>query len=86
MKTVWKFSIDVNRTSVTTAPPRLLHVGVQQPNRVELWCEVDPNEPQTDWPTYKAFGTGFGVPDEAVHVGTTLDDPFVWHVYRLARP
>lgn len=85
MRAVWKFSIDLDRTSVTTAPPRVLHVGVQQPNRVDLWCEVDDAE-QTYWPTYKVFGTGFGVPDEAVHVGTTLAGPFVWHVYRLPRP
>ena len=31
-------------------------------------------------------GTGHLVPDGAEHVGSTVDGPFVWHVYRMPAP
>lgn len=33
----------------------------------------------------QVFGTGQVVPDDAEHVGSVLDGPFVWHLYRLQK-
>lgn len=53
---------------------------------VEVWVEHDQAATAGDQSSLhlKVVGTGQPVEDEDVHVGSTLDGAFVWHVYRRA--
>lgn len=63
---------------------------------LEVWIQA---ETVQGWPNHdpmgsngsvgsqemQVFGTGQVVPDDAEHVGSVLDGPFVWHLYRLQK-
>ena len=52
-----------------------------QHGKLTVWAEVDTEEPL--YPVELGiWGTGHNIPDDAEHVGSTLDGLFVWHVWR----
>ena len=59
-----------------------LSVAVQN-EMVCLWFECDPSQPKKINTVY-CVGTGFGaIPDEGYSfIGTVVDGPYVWHLYR----
>jgi hypothetical protein len=46
-----------------------------------IWAEGDTTKPYKP-ERFKIIGTGHGIPEHAVYVGTTRVAPFMWHCYR----
>ena len=89
MKRVLKWDVPVDSRFHDIGAGKVIHVGVQLPQQtmttVQVWTEEDEN---AEVPTREAiaFGTGQDIPNELLHAGTTLDGPFVWHIYAKASP
>lgn len=63
-------------------------VGCREQGVVEVWTEefgVPGSRINTEV-RMRAFGTGQPVPEHMAHVGSTLDGPWVWHLYRMVAP
>ena len=58
---------------------KVVHVGLQN-GFIHLWVEVDTDTYNAER-RFQIFGTGHNIPDSAVHVGSVMVDPYVWHVY-----
>lgn len=86
MRTVWRYEIDLNADQFALqVGGTVVHVGLRVARMIELWVEVDTDRLTSDNSNiYRVFGTGHPLPDDATHVGSVIDGPFVWHVYRLA--
>lgn len=94
MRQVWKFPLLV--TTADYACDVEMPVGAQQvrfapqysgpleegprPGIPTLWALVDPAA-ELETRTFRVFGTGHAIPDQARHVGSYDADPFVWHVF-----
>lgn len=61
----------------------IVHVGYQGQN-VQLWAEVDTEEPDVER-IFRVYGTGqpFADGEQGVHVATLMDGPFVWHIFEV---
>jgi hypothetical protein len=58
-----------------------LSVGLQR-GLPTIWAEVDTHSHEGETWTVFVLGTGWAVPENAVHhLGTVFDGSFVWHVY-----
>lgn len=61
-------------------PAKIVHVGMQG-DYPQMWVEV----PQTAvaYATVEIWtvGTGWDIPIDTEHVGSVIDDEFVWHFY-----
>ena len=60
----------------------ILHVD-DQAGVITLWAQVDPHAPLVTR-RFAVFGTGDDLPQDAVHRGTLLQHPYVWHIYELS--
>lgn len=85
MTVVWKFSIPVGLVARHQLPmgAKFLHVACQHdPQIVELWAEVDPEQKQ-EVREFTVYPTGRALPEGAIHIGTTVLIPLrlVWHLY-----
>ena len=86
MRTVHKFSLDIGYTLVEMPEnAKIIHVG-EQYGQLQLWAEVDPNEPQTHR-HFRVYGTGHPIDDvmhlDVQHIGTAImqGGDFVAHIY-----
>jgi len=80
---IYKYMFDVNDI-VTFEMPKgatVLHVQCQRGTPC-LWALVDLDAP-VDRREFRIVGTGHPFPDanKFEHVGTFLNEPFVWHVF-----
>lgn len=83
MRTVYKYPISKESIEGTLMIPggyKILHFNMQA-YVPTLWVEVDPMEEEVEF-NYAIFGTGWKISDEYEYVGTCLDGPYVWHLYR----
>ena len=83
---VWKDSVPVGDIAVRDLPfgATILHVDCQESGEVTFWFEFEPDYPPgvpTVARKFTIFGTGHTIPEGWEYVGTTLDGPFVWHLY-----
>lgn len=79
MRTIYKY-----RLGITTRVPfgindRVVHVGMQG-GLMNAWVEHQLAPPPT-MRTLSVLGTGHEIPAGWTHVGTTFDEPYVWHIY-----
>lgn len=86
-KTIWKYGLQDAFSPAGVRLPlpegaRVLTVQVQPGNGAQLWAEVH-SEIQGPPRTFKIFGTGHEIPDNAKYIATWQDTPFVWHLYEL---
>lgn len=84
MKTIWKFSFDVDGEATIEMPhgAQVLHVGSQAPRTITVWAMVIlPAE--IEHRTFYVKGTGEVITedDDLRYLGTVMDDPWVWHVF-----
>lgn len=81
MRSIWKVTLDISASRRGNVPgyAGVAHVARIGPGEVALWVHVDTDEPERAV-MFRAYGTGHAIPDDAKHVGTVLDGPFVWHV------
>jgi hypothetical protein len=62
----------------------IVHVDCRNADRVEIWAIADEQEPTVR--TFRVFGTGQTLPDNAAHIGTALagrGGALVWHLFEL---
>lgn len=90
-RAIFKYELPIDdewHQLVMPLPARVYHVAVNHmavtaatQSSVYLWAEVSPSGKKRGARLFRVFGTGQDIPEGAVYVGTTLDGPFVWHVY-----
>ena len=85
MKTIYKYTLDIDDTQVISLPhdATLLSVG-EQNGHLQLWAELDPTAAVINR-RIRIFGTGHPVDEdiELRFIGTviTMDGRLVWHVF-----
>ncbi len=80
---IWKTSLEIMDEQKVLIPTGSSPLCVQiQKNTATIWWEVNPNERMVER-LVRIIGTGNGIPDESVYLGTVqmLDGSLVWHVY-----
>ncbi len=83
MKVIYKYCIAILDSSYVAMPKdaEILSVGVQESRKIVIWAIVD-SEALIVQRRIHLRGTGHEAPpDSARHLGTVMDDPFVWHVF-----
>lgn len=83
MKTVWKFSQPFPKEDdFSIVMPRgaeILHADIRR-DGLTLWARVDPQAPVCSW-ALRLAGTGHPLDNAGAHIATTVDGPFVWHLF-----
>lgn len=89
---VWRFEVNIGRHEALPIPigARPIHVGMQRqwpkpPKVVNVWFEVNPAADRK-LRTFVVHGTGHPIEEGDVHIGTTQDGEFVWHLYEVLGP
>lgn len=84
MRTVWKYQLPVDDTSVFTMPSgaRVLpYIESYLGHAVlTIWVEVDTDQP----PAHRMLavhGTGHPIHEDEEYIGTVRDGQFMWHIY-----
>ena len=79
-RTIYKYPL-TRLTTLELYNPKVVHVGMQG-DEAFVWIEQDLGFANTKL-TLLIIGTGHQVPEAGVeHVGTFMDGPYVWHVYK----
>lgn len=79
MRTIYKYSVDPQLKLPATY--EILHFASQN-GQPTIWAEVDHEFPLV--PTNLiVLPTGAEVPPNAQHLKTTIEHPFVWHLYQF---
>lgn len=81
--TIFKYPIGIEdiQTVRVRANPKVIHVGMDPGGQLCIWAEVDRDSPETSHVVH-VYGTGHPLRDNrGNHLGSVLDDQFVWHVY-----
>jgi hypothetical protein len=80
--TVWKFPLRWGEVSVSMPKhARIVHIGIDPASDYPaVWAVVRPDN-DTETRSFTVIGTGHEVQKESVHVGSLIDDVFVWHVF-----
>lgn len=97
MREVWKYQIDLSKCDyidIGVKDPRVVLFGKGpkcDDHCVHIWIEhgvgvsnIGNKIASPDIVNYKrlrVFGTGHSIPEEYEHVMSTIDGPFVWHLY-----
>ena len=63
----------------------VLHIAPQDGKRC-LWAEVERDEEMMIPREFRIVSTGGDVIEEAHHVATWQEPPFVWHLYEVEAP
>lgn len=87
--TIWKsVIIDPDQSTHTVGAAvslpkgaQVVHVGMQG-TKICIWSLVNPGK-STVLRQFIVAGTGHVVRSDAVYVGTTMDPPYVWHVFEV---
>lgn len=83
-RVVWKYEVS---DGMTAMPPgaEIVHAGPDPDGVACVWALVDPHA----WNEHRSFhiyGTGHEVPAGALHIGSWVEGPFVWHLFDLNPP
>lgn len=89
MNTIWRFETEVRGDDLTIAMPtgaQVLHARAAAFGGLTLtvWAVVDPTAPAEPRP-FCIRGTGHPLGDVGTHIATSLDGPFVWHIFEGKR-
>ena len=80
MKAIYKYTLD--------EPVRMpwgstvVKVGIQD-GLFCIWAMVDTDSLPVEVRRFVVVGTGHGLLDNMVHVGTVFEHPFVWHIMEI---
>lgn len=86
MRTIYKFplaieerqNIEFLKQAGTT--PKIIHVGIDPQGQPCIWIELTPGKYFTGYEIY-IVGTGERIPGSSNHIGSFVQDRYVWHVY-----
>jgi hypothetical protein len=84
--TIWKFPLQRLTPHISIALPegaQILHFDIQV-GEFCIWCAVDPEAPMK-YEIFSILGTGDELPQRRKHIGTALDNGFVWHLFQKTR-
>lgn len=83
MKRVIKTNVRVDDNPHPVPGGRVVHVACQNgPESVQVWTE-DHDSIEKAVRSVQVFGTGHWMPNDSVHLGSTMLGPLVWHVYEV---
>ncbi len=91
MKIIYKYPLDFGLAEVIRiAMPKgaiILDCQYDAYRSLQLWAEVDDDNPGTEQRQFEIFGTGESIPDNSKYICTIQDwgftGNFVWHIYEL---
>ena len=89
-RTVYKYPFSLHGLTTVTLPEgaQVLHADrdpayPEGQGALALWALVDPTVPPDVRTPLVVLGTGHGCPpNTGEHIGSTVDGPFVWHIFR----
>ena len=82
MRTVFKYNVPITGTWQTIdLPPAKPVLVAMQNHDLNVWVEVE-TELAPEPHEFMVTGTGHGAPGDGVHVGSTIDGEYVWHLWR----
>jgi hypothetical protein len=82
LKRVWKFHVRHSQLIEMPVGAEIIYCANQPGLGPHLWVLVDPDAPR-EYRSLHVVGTGHPVPEGGKHVGSWIDDPFVWHVFEV---
>lgn len=82
MKTIYKYRIDGVKHLELPEGAKVIHAAMQN-NSPHIWVEYPVFVDSDDFEErrFTCYGTGFEVPDSSIHIGSMIDEDFVWHIY-----
>jgi hypothetical protein len=81
MKKVYKYQVGSGHITIQKRA-KIVHVDFQS-DVLCIWAEVDINE-ELEAHYYFIVGTGHEIEENAIHIHTWFDGPFVFHLYKRA--
>ena len=60
---------------------KIIHVGLDPKGIPCIWAEVQHRPDRFIDRVIFVVGTGNRIPEDAAHVGSFIQDEFVWHIY-----
>lgn len=89
MLTVHKFPLPLtdSYTLPIQHPAQIIHTGLDPIGSLCIWAVVDPTSTEWIQHTLHVIGTGNPMSDDPkIHLGSVLQEPFMWHVFRDITP
>lgn len=82
MSRIYKYETPIGeRVDIPMHPGKILHAQVKNAD-ITVWADVEPSlEPRHR--TFQVVGTGGEPPHNGGYLSTTIDPPFVWHLYDI---
>lgn len=81
---VLRWTVEVDDRPHDIGPGSILHVAARSHTTVDVWTLENP-ENVAPSRTVQVFATGQNLPPDATgHLGSTVIEPFVWHLFQLA--
>lgn len=88
MRTIYKYPLEITDEQVIKISlfkyicESIVRVDLDPLGQPCIWCEVETTSKPLPVIIF-IVGTGNPIPDEAKHIGSFIQGPFVWHVYLL---
>ena len=83
MKTIYKYQLTLSDNPISMIKGAEILTVKLQNGTPTLWALVDEDEYLQESRLIVIRGTGHTIEDNAKHITTYMDDPFVWHVFEL---
>jgi hypothetical protein len=85
MKTIWKYEIGFEPTTLRLPIDAEFRCAAVQGQTVMLWFELESDNETIDR-TFRIFGTGWEIPEAYPgrpyeYIATVHAPPFVWHIF-----
>lgn len=79
MRAIWKFPITCPQMAVPTGA--IFRSCAMQGTIPCMWMEIETTNPLEVINVY-IYGTGHTIPDDLTYLGSYIDGPYVWHLYK----
>lgn len=86
MRLIYKYNVSRAKQTLTLPEQfKVLHVGLDPVGAGYVWIEFDPELPRVEM-EFVCLATGEHFDQNRYeHIGTYVDRPYVWHVYRKVK-
>lgn len=84
LKTIYKYNIPITDRFSLSLPEdsKVIFVGIDPKLEPCIWVEFDYSDKDLKTKTFRLFGTGHPIDDDSIkHIGSFVQDRFVWHLY-----
>ena len=83
-KVIYKYELPIDDEWHKLPMGKVVHIGRALGDMVHVWIQQYPLE--QDWFKYRVVRTGQAVSKWHFYIGTTINEPYVWHVYQQGLP